>query len=75
MQWVSWLRHTRTAAPTINDLIQEERRREMVQGRAKALDQQWAKVIKKNICNKPEHGFNFLCSVNWNYKKFKKMNN
>ncbi|GAA5803410.1 hypothetical protein EDC94DRAFT_629878 [Helicostylum pulchrum] len=43
VQWVSWLRHTRTAAPTINDLIQEERRREMVQGRAKALDQQWAK--------------------------------
>ncbi|KAG2231001.1 hypothetical protein INT48_001608, partial [Thamnidium elegans] len=43
VQWVSWLRHTRTVAPTINDLIQEERRREMVQSRAKALDQQWAK--------------------------------
>lgn len=56
VQWVSWLRHTRNVAPTINDLIQDDRRRVMVQSRAKALDQQWAKV-KKIYINKLGHVF------------------
>lgn len=41
VQWQAWLRHTRNVAPTIEELVQEERRRAIIQGRAKALDQEW----------------------------------
>ncbi|CAO0789713.1 unnamed protein product [Mucor circinelloides] len=41
VQWQAWLRHTRTVAPTIQELVQEERRKALVQERAKALDQEW----------------------------------
>ncbi|KAI9343813.1 hypothetical protein BD770DRAFT_397893 [Pilaira anomala] len=41
VQWQAWLRHTRNVAPTINDLVQEERRRALIQDKAKALDQEW----------------------------------
>ncbi|KAG2199855.1 hypothetical protein INT46_009347 [Mucor plumbeus] len=41
VQWQAWLRHTRTIAPTIQELVQEERRRALVQERAKVLDEEW----------------------------------
>ncbi|KAI8645961.1 hypothetical protein BD408DRAFT_360498 [Parasitella parasitica] len=41
VQWQAWLRHTRTAAPTTQELVQEVKRRALVQERAKALDQEW----------------------------------
>jgi len=44
VQWQAWLRHTRTGAPTIQELVQEERRKALVQERAKALDQEWEQV-------------------------------
>lgn len=44
VQWQSWLRHTRSVAPTIEELVQEERRRAIIQGRAKVLDQEWEQV-------------------------------
>lgn len=50
VQWQAWLRHTRNVAPTINDLVQEERRRALIQDKAKALDQEWTQVI--NITTK-----------------------
>ncbi|KAG2197822.1 hypothetical protein INT47_009703 [Mucor saturninus] len=43
VQWQAWLRHNRNVAPTIQDLLQDERRIAIVQGRAKALDENWAK--------------------------------
>lgn len=44
VQWQSWLRHTRTIAPTIQELVQEERRRGLVKERAKVLDEEWEQV-------------------------------
>jgi hypothetical protein len=44
VQWQAWLRHNRTVAPTIEDLIKDERRIAIVQGRAKVLEEEWAKV-------------------------------
>ncbi|CEP09358.1 hypothetical protein [Parasitella parasitica] len=46
VQWQAWLRHTRTAAPTIQELVQEEKRRTLVQERAKILDQEWEQLQK-----------------------------
>ncbi|ORZ16285.1 hypothetical protein BCR42DRAFT_414728 [Absidia repens] len=42
VQWQAWLRHTRFEAPSIPELIQEQRRRLIIQERAKKVDQEWA---------------------------------
>ncbi|EIE87510.1 hypothetical protein G6F46_000563 [Rhizopus delemar] len=41
VQWQAWLRHTRQQPPSIVELVQEEKRREIVLQRAKALDEEW----------------------------------
>lgn len=41
MQWQAWLRHTRFEAPSVPELVQEQRRRMIIQERAKKLDQEW----------------------------------
>ncbi|SAM03979.1 hypothetical protein [Absidia glauca] len=41
VQWQAWLRHTRFEAPSIPELVQEQRRRMIIQERAKKLDQEW----------------------------------
>ncbi|KAF7729839.1 hypothetical protein EC973_003573 [Apophysomyces ossiformis] len=41
VQWQSWLRHTRFEAPTIQDLIADERRKALIQERAHRLDIEW----------------------------------
>ncbi|KAI7904969.1 uncharacterized protein BX663DRAFT_501203 [Cokeromyces recurvatus] len=40
VQWQSWLRHTRNIAPTLEELVLEERRRAIIQGRVKTLEQE-----------------------------------
>jgi NADH dehydrogenase [ubiquinone] 1 alpha subcomplex assembly factor 2 len=42
VQWQAWLRHTRFEAPSIPELVQEQRRRLIIQERAKNLEQEWA---------------------------------
>ncbi|KAL0085480.1 hypothetical protein J3Q64DRAFT_1743795 [Phycomyces blakesleeanus] len=42
VQWHAWLRHTRPTPPSIQELVMEERRKAIVQGRAKKLDDAWA---------------------------------
>ncbi|KAI8098663.1 uncharacterized protein BX664DRAFT_381348 [Halteromyces radiatus] len=41
VQWQAWLRHTRTEAPSLQELVQEQRRRLIIQERAKKLDEEW----------------------------------
>ncbi|CAO3607840.1 unnamed protein product [Cunninghamella blakesleeana] len=41
VQWQAWLRHTRFEAPTVEELIKEQYRRQLIQQRAKKLDQEW----------------------------------
>ncbi|CAO3649236.1 unnamed protein product [Cunninghamella echinulata] len=41
VQWQAWLRHTRFEAPTVQELLKEQYRRQIVQERAKKLDQEW----------------------------------
>ncbi|KAI9483594.1 MAG: hypothetical protein EXX96DRAFT_148818 [Benjaminiella poitrasii] len=40
VQWQSWLRHTRNTPPTLEELALEERRRAIIQGRARALEEE-----------------------------------
>ncbi|KAG1467708.1 hypothetical protein G6F56_004255 [Rhizopus delemar] len=41
VQWQAWLRHTRQVPPTIVELVQEEKRKQIVLQRAKTLDEEW----------------------------------
>ncbi|CEG71764.1 hypothetical protein RMATCC62417_07443 [Rhizopus microsporus] len=41
VQWQAWLRHTRDYPPTIEELIQDEKRKSIVKERARALEQEW----------------------------------
>ncbi|KAI8326956.1 hypothetical protein EDC96DRAFT_544852 [Choanephora cucurbitarum] len=41
VQWQAWLRHTRNTVPTMEELVLDEKRKALIQGRAKALDQEW----------------------------------
>ncbi|KAI8971090.1 hypothetical protein BDB01DRAFT_812239 [Pilobolus umbonatus] len=43
VQWQAWLRHTRYVPPTIEELIQEERRKMLIQHRAKVIEEDWEK--------------------------------
>lgn len=47
MQWQAWLRHTRYEAPTIEELLKEQRRRQLLQQRVRQLqlEEQEEKVI------------------------------
>lgn len=47
VQWQAWLRHTRQQPPSIVELVQEEKRREIVLQRAKALDEEWEQVKER----------------------------
>lgn len=44
MQWQAWLRHTRDNAPSIEELVLEERRKATIQHRAKKLELEWEQV-------------------------------
>ena len=48
VQWQAWLRHTRDYPPTIEELIQDEKRKSIVKERARALEQEWEQVIIKS---------------------------
>ncbi|KAG0186054.1 hypothetical protein DFQ28_008369 [Apophysomyces sp. BC1034] len=41
VQWQSWLRHTRFEAPSIHDLLVEEKRKAIIQERAQRLELEW----------------------------------
>ncbi|KAH8551856.1 hypothetical protein BGW37DRAFT_314927 [Umbelopsis sp. PMI_123] len=43
VQWQAWLRHTRPTSPTIQEIIAADKRRLMIQERARQLDDDWAK--------------------------------
>lgn len=47
VQWQAWLRHTRYEAPTIEELLKEQRRRQLLQQRVRQLqlEEQEEKVI------------------------------
>lgn len=40
-QWMSWLRHTRATAPTIEELVQEVQRIQSTRSNALLIDQRW----------------------------------
>ncbi|KAL1919041.1 uncharacterized protein VTP21DRAFT_2422 [Calcarisporiella thermophila] len=41
VQWLAWLRHTRHDPPTIQEIIEADKRREQIIARAKELDRKW----------------------------------
>ncbi|KAI9249006.1 hypothetical protein BY458DRAFT_494203 [Sporodiniella umbellata] len=41
VQWQAWLRHTRQVPPTIVELVQEEKRKQIILQRSKALEAEW----------------------------------
>jgi hypothetical protein len=49
VQWQAWLRHTRPTSPTIQEIIAADKRRLMIQERARQLDDDWAKVWKMGL--------------------------
>ena len=46
-QWQAWLRHARDEAPSVDELLQDERRREKVRLLGKIADEKWRKDVKK----------------------------
>jgi NADH dehydrogenase [ubiquinone] 1 alpha subcomplex assembly factor 2 len=44
VQWQAWLRHTRYEPPSLQELLVDEKRKAIVQDRARVLDEQWEQV-------------------------------
>jgi hypothetical protein len=44
VQWQAWLRHTRYEPPSLQELFIDEKRKAIVQDRARVLDKQWEQV-------------------------------
>ncbi|CAH1764862.1 18723_t:CDS:2, partial [Entrophospora sp. SA101] len=47
VQWQSWLKHTRFNSPTIEELINNNKRQELILSRAKKLDKEWEESKNK----------------------------
>jgi hypothetical protein len=40
-QWEQWLRHTRAAAPTVDELLEDEERKIRIKELARIADEKW----------------------------------
>ncbi|CAM0138671.1 hypothetical protein VKS41_008402 [Umbelopsis sp. WA50703] len=41
VQWQAWLRHTRPTTPTIREIIEADKKRQLIIERARQLDEEW----------------------------------
>ena len=48
-QWQSWLRHSREDAPSIEELLRDEGRKERTRGLAKIADQRWITQGRQSV--------------------------